>query len=75
MLLQAFIQFAQALELILFDAAGGNSRPQLDDPRQIVHGQFRHALFVHPGQLLRDAHVRAPELCEAGVVVAGHRPA
>ncbi len=40
--LQTLLEVRQALEFLLLDAAGGDLRPQLNDPGKIFHRERRH---------------------------------
>ena len=64
-LFQAVGQLAQALELGLADAAGGNFRPQLDHAGEIVHRQLGIALRAETVQLALRLELEAPELGKA----------
>ena len=71
MAFQALLQLAQALELLLPDAGGGNLGPELDDMGQILHGELGVALGAEGPELGVQLELFTLELCHAGVVRLG----
>ena len=69
MLLQPHIQLRQTLELLFLDLAGGDLGPHLDDPCDVLHGHLRHTLLLQLCQFLLQAHLLAPQLCNAGIAL------
>ena len=64
---QPVSQLGQTLELLFPDAAGGDLGPQLDDPGDVLHGQFRQAALLQFRKLRLQAHLLAPQLGDPGI--------
>ena len=67
MLLQPLLQLAETEKFLLLDLAGGDLRPHLDDPGDVVHGQLGRALGLDGLQLLLQPDLLAAQLGNAGV--------
>ena len=65
MLFEALVELAQAAELILADARGGDLRPQLDHAGKVVHCELRVALRAKRVELVLRLHLKALELGQA----------